>query len=64
MHGLKELQNVDLVPLRHVESSQTREDHLALAGGFLSTVPPGTFLPNSCLVFAFSKCAEGRQPLA
>jgi len=64
VHGLKGLQNVDLVALWHVESSQTREDHLASAGGFLSTVPPGTFLQNSCLVFAFSKCKGGRQPLA
>ena len=45
------------VALWHVESSQTREDHLALAGGVLSTVAPGMFLPNSGLVFSFSKWA-------
>ena len=56
MHGLKELQNVDLVPLRHVESSQTREDHLALAGGFLSMW--GLFLLFTYL-FTYLKLWEG-----
>ena len=43
VHGLQELQSMVLVALRPVGSSQTRMESLspALAGRFLSTVPPG-----------------------
>ena len=56
-HGLQQLCHTDLVAPRYVGSSWTRAQSVSpvLAGGFLSTVPPGKPL---CVNLSYTQCTS------